>query len=123
MKRANDKIKFTLRPDNILHTECYPNTIMTLEDGLESTRISLEVINHKAIPLLCDLSNVVKMSRECRNHFAGEEHAKSFTKAALVVTNPISRIIGNFFMGLNRPIKPTKLFTDKDSAIKWLKND
>jgi len=119
--RENDKIKFKLRDDNILQTDCFPNTIMTLEDGKESTRISAEMVDYTPLPLLCDLTNVVKMTQECRQHFAGPEHAKTFSKAALIVTSPISRIIGNFFLGLNKPLKPTKLFTSKEEALKWLK--
>lgn len=121
MHKETEKIRFTLRPDNILHTDCFPNTIMTLEDGKESTRISAEMVNNEPLPLLCDLTNVVKMSQDCRNHFAGEEHAKTFSKCALIVTNPISKIIGNFFLGLNKPLKPTKLFTSKEQGLKWLK--
>ncbi len=120
--RENEKIKFTLRDDNILQTECFPNTIMNLEDGKESTRISAEMVNYEPLPLLCDLTNVVRMSQDCRKHFAGPEHAETFSKAALIVTNPISKIIGNFFLGLNKPIKPTKLFTSKEEGLKWLKS-
>jgi len=121
MYRENDKVKFTVRPDNIMHTECFPNTVMTLEDGIESTAISAEMQNYKPLPLLCDLSNVVKMTQDCRAHFAGPEHAKTFNKCALVVTNPISRIIGNFFLGLNKPLRPTQLFKTKEEGLKWLK--
>ncbi len=121
MYRESDKIKFTLRPDNILYTDCFPNTVMTLADGKESTRISGEMVNYQPLPLLCDLTNVVKMTQECRRHFSGEEHAKTFSKCALIVTSPISKIIGNFFLGLNKPIKPTRLFTSKEEGLKWLK--
>lgn len=121
MYRENNKIKFTLREDNILCTECFPNTVMTLEDGKESTRISAEMVNYQPLPLLCDLSNVVKMSQECRKHFSGREHAETFSKCALIVTNPISRMIGNFFLGLNKPLKPTRLFTAREEGLKWLR--
>jgi len=121
MYRETNKIKFTIRPDNILQTECFPNTVMNLEDGKESTRVSAEMVNFKPLPLLCDLTNVVKMSQECRKHFAGPEHAATFSKCALIVTNPISRLIGNFFLGLNKPLKPTRLFTSKEEGLKWLK--
>jgi hypothetical protein len=121
MYRENGKIKFTLREDGILQTECFPNTVMTLDDARESTRISGEMVNHQPLPLLCDLTNVVKMSQECRKHFSGPEHAKTYSKCALIVTNPISRMIGNFFLGLNRPLKPTRLFTLREDGLKWLK--
>ncbi len=120
MYRETEKIKFTMLEGGILNTECFPKTTMTLEDGIESTRISAEMNEGQELPLLCDITNVVKMSQECRKHFAGEEHAKTFSKCALIISNPISKIIGNFFMGLNKPLKPTKLFTNKSDGLQWL---
>lgn len=121
--RETKKIMFTYSDDGILYTECFPDTVMTLEDGMESTRISAEMVNQVPRPLLCDLTNVVKMSQECRKHFAGKEHAETFSKAALIVTSPISRLIGNFFLGLNKPLKPTKLFNSKEEGLKWLREE
>jgi hypothetical protein len=120
-ERANTKIRFRLSEENILYTDCFPNTEMTLEDGIESTRISAEMVKNTPRPLLCDLTNVVKMSKECRSHFAGPEHTQTFTKCALIVTSPVSTIIGNFFLGLNKPLKPTRLFTNREEGLKWLR--
>lgn len=121
--RETSKIKFRFGPDNILYTECFPNTVMTLDDGRESTRISAELVNYVPRPLLCDLTNLVKMTQDCRRHFAGPEHATTFSYCALIVTSPISRIIGNFFLGLNKPLKPTRLFNSKEEGLKWLKEE
>ncbi|MBA4056263.1 MAG: STAS/SEC14 domain-containing protein [Marivirga sp.] len=122
MHRETDKILFTLGADDILYIECQPNTKMTIKEAKESTLIGGELLNHTPHPLLCDLTNVTKMTHECRKHFAGSEHAAIFSKCALIVTSPISRVIGNFFLGANKPIKPTRLFTSKEEGLKWLKN-
>lgn len=122
MRHDTEKIKFVLRPDNIVLIECKPNTVMTLEEGRVSTKVVGEFINGNPLPLLCDLTNVVKMTQDCRNHFAGPEHAKVFSKCALVVTSPLSKIIGNFFLGANKPLRPTRLFNNKDEGLKWLKS-
>ena len=121
MQRETEKIKFTLRPDNITRIECVPNTVMTLELGKLSTKMMSEIVNENPLPMLCDLTNVVKMEQACRRHFAGPEHAAVFTKCALIVTSPISKIIGNFFLGANKPLRPTRLFTSVEEGLKWLK--
>ncbi len=121
MQRKTETITFTILPDNILHIECAPNTIMTLDEGKESTRIGGELVNHQPLPMLCDLTNVVRMTHDCRQHFAGPEHAKIFSKCALIIRSPIAKIIGNFFLGANRPLRPTRLFTDCEEGLKWLK--
>lgn len=122
MIHETEKIKFSLRPDNIVSIECKPNSTMTIEDGKLSTKVVGDIVNGHPLPLLCDLTNVVKMSQDCRNHFAGPEHARVFSKCALIVTSPLSKIIGNFFLGANKPLKPTRLFTNVDDGLKWLKN-
>ncbi len=121
MYREINKVKLTITLDRIIHVECLPSTTMTLEDGRESTRVVAEMINSQPLPMLCDLTNVVKMTRECRQHFAGAEHASVFTKCALIVTSPIAKMIGNFFLGANRPLRPTSLFTSKGEAFEWLR--
>ncbi len=123
MERKTEKIKFKITIDQIICVECVPNTIMTLDEGIQSTRIIGEMLNFKPLPMLCDLTNVVKMTKECRQHFAGPEHATIFSKCALIVTSPIGKIIGNFFLGANKPLRPTRLFTDSINAMNWLKND
>ncbi len=120
MTNQIDKIKFSIGQDGILCIDCLPNTIMTIEEGKASTQMGRELIDGKPRPLLCDLTNVVKMTRECRQYFAGSEHATILTKSALIVTSPISRIIGNFFLMANKPIKPIRLFSNKEDALIWL---
>lgn len=121
-EKITEKVIFALREDGIFCTSCQPNTVMTIEEAVFSTKTTNELQEFKAHPLFCDLSNVVKMTKECREHFSGKEHGETFTASALLVTNPISKIIGNFFLGLNKPIKPTRLFTNKEKAIEWLKS-
>ena len=40
---------------------------------------------------------------------------------ALLVGSPLSRVIGNFFVGLNRSTFPLRLFTSEEEAIAWLR--
>lgn len=121
LQQKADKITFTIIQDYIVKIECEPGSIMNLEEGLLSTKIIAEMINNNPLPMLCDLTNVVKMSKECRDHFAGPNHAKVFTKCALIINSPISKIIGNFFLGANKPLRPTRLFTSKEDGLEWLK--
>jgi hypothetical protein len=94
---------------------------MTIEEGIVSTKVVGDIVNGQPLPLLCDLTNVVKMTQDCRKHFAGPEHARVFSRCALIVNSPISKIIGNFFLGAYKPLKPTRLFTKVVEGINWLK--
>jgi hypothetical protein len=44
---------------------------------------------------------------------------KVFYAVALVVSNPISRAIGSFFIGLTKPGVPTRIVGTIDEGIAW----
>ena len=77
-------------------------------------------LNKKKTRVLIDMSAVVEIAKEARDYFANERTASIQRATALLVSSPVSKIIGNFFMGLNSPITPTRMFTDPHKAIKWL---
>ena len=70
--------------------------------------------------VLVDMTELTETSKEVRNYFANERTAAVQRATALLISSPVSRVIGNFFMGLNKPISPTRLFTDPHQAIEWL---
>ncbi len=86
-------------------------------DAQERIRDSL---NKEKTRVLIDMTAVTEISKEARDYFANERTASIQRATALLVSSPVSRTIGNFFMGLNKPISPTRLFTDPNKAIRWL---
>jgi hypothetical protein len=69
-------------------------------------------------PLLIDAKSIVSMDRSARKRFSNEE---TVSAVALIVGTPLSKIIGNFFTGLNKTAIPLKLFSSKTDALEWLK--
>lgn len=61
------------------------------------------------------------ISREARHYYAGQEAAASASAVALIVDTPVSKVLGNFYLGLSNPILPSRLFSSKDDALAWLK--
>jgi hypothetical protein len=41
---------------------------------------------------------------------------------ALVTSSPLSRVLGNFFLGFNKPQTPARLFASIDDAEVWLRS-
>ena len=60
------------------------------------------------------------MSRDARVYFAGPQTAEVESAAALLIHSPLGRAVGNFFLGLNKPLFPTRLFTSESDALAWL---
>jgi hypothetical protein len=68
-----------------------------------------------------DSRNIKSISKEARKHFSTNGRTTKINCFALIIDSPLSRIIGNFFMGLNKPEIPARLFTSETEAISWLK--
>lgn len=110
-----------LGDDGIVRVKVKPHVKIDLQDAQGCIRMVSEVCGGKQTPALVDMTELVAMDREARIFFAGEETARVETAAALLIKSPVSRAIGNFFMGLNKPILPTRLFTAEAEALAWLK--
>jgi hypothetical protein len=105
----------------ILHCRVFPGAKITIENAREIMDVSLRLANGKKVPVLGDMRNVKSIPKESRDYLSGKEATKTASSLALLIESPISKIIGNFLMGLNKPSYPVKLFTAKNEAIQWLK--
>jgi len=56
------------------------------------------------------LDSLTSQDSEARRIYAAGMQPALFYAAALIVTSPLARAIGSFFLGLTRPAVPTKLF-------------
>lgn len=65
------------------------------------------------------LGSLTSQDAEARRVYAEGMQPARFFAASLVVTNPLSRAIGSFFLGLSRPHVPTRMHADFDKAIAW----
>jgi hypothetical protein len=66
------------------------------------------------------MSNMLSQEAEARRAYQDIDPHLMFG-GALVVESALSRALGSFFVGLTRPVVPTKLFDSVENAIEWLK--
>ncbi len=70
--------------------------------------------------LVADIRTLRGVSLGVRTHMSSERAARYIARVALVADNPLTRTIGNFFMRLNRPPFPLRIFDGEDEALRWL---
>lgn len=70
--------------------------------------------------LLADIRTLRGVSRGVREHMSSERAGRYLSRVALVADSPLTRTIGNFFMRLNRPPFPLRIFDAEDEALRWL---
>jgi hypothetical protein len=86
-------------------------------DAQEKIRDKIGVRQTRAV---IDMRRVRAISREAREYYANERTASIQQATALLVGSKLTQVIANFFMGLNKPVSPTRMFTNPDEALAWL---
>src|SRR5262245_716190 len=91
--------RFWLDEDGFLRGEALPEAEETLADAHESFRVLDMLRAETRRPLLMDITGVRSISRDARRYYGGPEVLKRFTAIAIVGSSPLSRAMGNFFLG------------------------
>ena len=115
--------KYWLLENEIVYAKVNEGAEQSLEHARENLKAIYKTAGNKIAPVLIDIRYAKSISAEARAHYAGEEGARVQAACALLIDNPISKVIGNFFLKLNNPPMPTKLFTNEDKALDWLINN
>ena len=112
--------KIWLREDGIIHLKATAE-FGSLECAKENVAALITVSQGKKRPAILNISSAKSLSREERAYYSSEESAKALSAAGLIINSPITRVLGNFFVGLNKTPYPLQLFTNEEKAIPWLK--
>jgi hypothetical protein len=107
--------------EGILCTEVKDGAEITIEDAWENTEAVYKLVSpDSSLPILVNLKNIKSISKEARDYFSLRNRNSAVNAMGLLIKSPLSTIIGNFFIGLNKPVVPTKLFYTEKKAISWL---
>lgn len=107
--------------DGIVRTKVKIGSEVSVESAKENSDAVNGMYLGNKFPLMIDSRGIKSMTREARNQFSTkgrETHTKAF---AIIIDSSLSKVVGNFFMGINKPAVPTRLFDNEIEAEKWLK--
>ena len=111
----------TLTYDSIVRGVFLDGAEVAYEDAVENVAATARLTGGRRVPVLVDLRKCRSQSTEARAFLAGPEALAVTLALAMVMDNPLSRMLGNFFMGFNRPPIPIRLFTNVTEAEAWLR--
>lgn len=106
--------------NGILHGEYKPELVMNVEIAKQMVNHRLKVSNGVSHPMLLDVRNLVSTDRTTMKYYKTKEVVQYVTAAAIITGNSITSLAGNIFLTLEKPLIPTKLFTDEKKALEWL---
>ena len=114
--------KFWFDNNGILHVEHLAAPDRGISDIEENISAIIDLWQGTPLRVLADIRAVYTTTREERHLYTNNEVIKNqIGVIALLVSSPISRVIGSMLLGINMLPMPAKLFTSEKDALEWLK--
>jgi hypothetical protein len=107
--------------DGIVRIIANAGSVQGRADAEENMEAIKKVGLGRRRPILVDISKVKSVDAEARAVYSGPMSAEISLASALVVNSAIGRLIGNFFIGLNKPAAPLRLVTSEREGLAWLR--
>lgn len=117
---SNEKYEIFILSDCIFKLKPKVGIELDVDDGHEMRKYFLELSKGNKFAVLTDATNFFSTSSELRNLLASKEFTALRFATAIVTQSMASKIIGNFFIKVNKPATPTKLFSNEEQALEWL---
>lgn len=105
--------------DGILRCIYKEVALLDLEIAKTCVKERLEFAENKAYPSLFDITRIKQSTKEARDYMANEGN-ELVTASAILISSPMVKMAANFFIMVNKPKNPTRMFVDRHSALEWL---
>lgn len=121
-----DKIKtaignISFQEEGILRYEIDGVDEITKDNLIEYFEAIKNLGNGKSFCNLVLLKKFVSVGSEARKVAASEENNRYTIADAFVTDSVALKLVGNFYIRYDKPVRPTKLFTNEEDALRWLR--
>ena len=80
----------------------------------------LRIQSYKAFPIICDVSNIKGISSEAREYLA--TYGSDLTQAVALISSENTLLsLAEYFVTINKPSVPTKIFDNLEDAAHFVK--
>lgn len=107
-----------LRSDGIMHVHYKKNTTIDTEAQLMMREIYREMVPGKTLPYIFSAASGVTFTKEARENSRGKD--SPIASYAIIANNLAYRLIANFYLKVNKPKVPYRLFSTMEDAVEWL---
>lgn len=110
-----------LREDGIVYIRISNEKEETVELTKQMVIELGKMVNYKKVPLLAEHEEFALPGKENRDFWAKKESCPYSSADAFMIGSTGLMLIANVYLRINKPERPTKMFTNKEEAIRWLK--
>lgn len=124
MKLVNEIVlefaKIQLFEPTLVKVEIFGNVIIAYSETKAINDAIGLLSDYKEILLLIVADELAQFDKSANEYSASKEGMQYSIAEAIVVKNLAQKILANFYLSFNKPIKPTKLFSSEKDALDWL---
>ena len=80
-----------------------------------------EITGNKPCVMITDITSMKTSTREARQRMAEKDAAQGIIAVGIVLKSKVQAVIYKFFNAIYKQPAPAKIFTNKEDAIKWIK--
>lgn len=113
-------IKLCVHKSGFVELVIKNNAVFDTADIIESKKFITQVLGEKKAYILMEAEGTFYTSREARELAASPEHSTHHGAVAFCSDKLAYKILGKLYIKINRPKVPTKYFTKRKEAVKWL---
>ncbi|MFI5148326.1 MAG: hypothetical protein ACHQRM_01225 [Bacteroidia bacterium] len=114
------KARVGLRPDGIVETDVFEEMELEVDDVKEIIDTIAIVGERTRRPQLIVAGPLSGPDLKAMNYLAAAESSPFAIAEAYVIQSLSQKILGRFYLSFNKPARPTRMFGDEESAVKWL---
>lgn len=122
-KQETAKVRVTLLEEKIVENVILENTVIDEELALHTKEKNEKTAGYKPYAVLVSAEQWTSITPEARKLIASPPFKKVTIAKAVVVNSLPQRMVVNFYLRFNKPSIPTRMFSNRDTAIKWLRNE
>src|SRR3954468_16497382 len=110
-----------LRSDGLVMITYPDNFSFTLKESIESVNAIGEITNGVPHPILKIPGKYTTVDKDTRNHVAKGDGARFSIAECFILRSLAHKLVGNFYLSVEKPQKPTRFFNSVPEGEIWLK--
>lgn len=116
-----EKFTVTILEPGIVEDHVKSGMHMETRDVWNLKKINQDLMGNRTYAVLISSGHLSSVSKNAREVVASKEFVGRTLAKALLVESLGHRIVGNFYLTVNRPFIKTRIFTDRNEALHWLR--
>jgi hypothetical protein len=121
IKEVKDLYTLKYNKNGIVEIYMHPTTFEVDKEQLMLLTDALgEIAGSNKLPIYIKASDFMGISKEAGIYSALPESNRFTLASAVLIETLAAKLLFNFYLQINKPPVPTKGFTTKESAFKWL---